>query len=267
MVDLGGSFPHSLRRHARWTTLAGAPAVVMHPDHDEGQTASLRVVPWVLWFHGRTVNKELDPGRYLRWLRAGIGCVAVDLPGHGERIDPLLQAPSRMLDVVRRAEAEIDAIVGGVRQLEGFDPDRIGLGGMSAGGMVSMVRLCRAHAFMGALLESTTGDWSARVAGAAWPMDLLRALNPIDHLAAWREIPVLAIHSELDQWVPIDGQRRFLDALRSRAVHPERIELLAFESTGAPFEHSGFGRMGAVAKDAGTAFWLRTFGIEIPPHD
>ncbi len=267
MVDLGGSFPHSLRRYARWMSLAGAPAVVMHPDHDEGASPTLRTLPWVLWFHGRTVNKELDPGRYLRWLRAGIGCVAIDLPGHGERLDPPLQAPSRVLDVVRRAEAEIDAIVGSMRQLDGFDPDRIGLGGMSAGGMVSMVRLCRAHAFMGALLESTTGDWSARVAGAQWPMDLVRALNPIDHLAAWREIPVLAIHSELDQWVPIDGQRRFLDALRSRAAHPEHIELLAFESTGAPFEHSGFGRMGAVAKDAGTAFWLRTFGIDAPPRD
>ena len=261
MVDLGGSFPHSLRRHAQWTTLAGAPAVVMHPDHDEGSSTARRVRPWVLWVHGRTVNKELDPGRYLRWLRAGIGCVAIDLPGHGERLDPPLQAPSRVLDVVRRAEAEIDAIVGSVRLLDGFDPDRVGLGGMSAGGMVSMVRLCRAHAFMGALLESTTGDWSSRVAGANWPMDLARALNPIDHLAAWREIRVLAIHSELDQWVPIDGQRRFLDALRSRAAHPEHIELLAFELTGAPFEHSGFGRMGAVAKDAGTAFWQRTFGL------
>ena len=261
MVDLGGSFPHSLRRHARWMPLAGAPAVVMHPDHDEGAAVPLRTMPWVLWFHGRTVNKELDPGRYLRWLRAGIGCVAIDLPGHGERHDPPLQAPGRVLDVVRRADAEIDAIVGSVRGLDGFDPERIGIGGMSAGGMVSMVRLCRPHTFMGALLESTTGDWSARVAGATWPMDLVRALNPIDHLAAWREIPVLAIHSELDEWVPIDGQRRFLDALRARASHPEHIELLAFESTGAPFEHSGFGRMGAVAKDAGTAFWVRTFGI------
>jgi len=66
--------------------------------------------------------------------------------------------------------------------------------------------------------------------------------------------------------VPIDGQRRFLDALRSRAVHQERIELIAFASTGAPFEHSGFGRMGAIAKDAGTAFWLRTFGLDAKPR-
>jgi dienelactone hydrolase len=261
MVDLRDSFPHSLRRHARWMRLAGAPCVVMHPDVDEGATAAAEMRPWVLWFHGRTVNKELDPGRYLRWLRAGIACVAVDLPGHGERGDAPLQAPARVLDVVRRAESEIDAIVGAVRALDGFDPDRIGIGGMSAGGMVSMVRLCRPHAFVGALLESTTGDWSARVAGANWPMDLVRALNPIDHLAQWREVPVLAIHSELDEWVPIDGQRRFLDALRARAAHPARIELLAFPHTGAPHEHSGFGRMGAVAKDAGTAFWQRTFGL------
>jgi alpha-beta hydrolase superfamily lysophospholipase len=263
MVDLGGSFPHSLRRHARWMRLAGAPAVVMHPDQGEDAPRPLRTMPWVLWFHGRTVNKELDPGRYQRWLGAGIGCVAIDLPGHGERLDPLLQSPNRVLEVVRRAEAEIDAIVGSMRQLDGFDPNRMGLGGMSAGGMVSMVRLCRAHAFMGVLLESTSGDWSARVGGANWPMDLVRALNPIDHLSGWREIPVLAIHSELDQWVPIDGQRRFLEALRARSAHPERIEMLSFPETGAPYEHAGFGRMGAVAKDAGTAFWQRAFGLMV----
>ena len=27
--------------------------------------------PTIIWIHGRTVSKELDPGRYLRWLRAG----------------------------------------------------------------------------------------------------------------------------------------------------------------------------------------------------
>jgi len=261
MVDLGGSFPFSLRRHARWMTLAGAPAVVMHPDHGDDSATTLRSVPWVLWYHGRAANKELDSGRYLRWLRGGMACVAIDLPGHGERLDPPLQEPRRVLEVVRHAEREIDAIVGSVRRLDGFDPDRVGLGGMSAGGMVSMLRLCRTHAFMGALFESTTGDWSDGVAGADWPSDLVRALSPIDHLSAWREIPVLAIHSELDQWVPIGSQRRFLDALRARAAHPELINMLAFESTGAPFEHSGFGRMGGLAKDAGTDFWSRTFGL------
>ena len=45
MVDLGGSFPHSLRRYARWMSLAGAPAVVMHPDHDEGASPTLRTLP------------------------------------------------------------------------------------------------------------------------------------------------------------------------------------------------------------------------------
>jgi len=33
--------------------------------------------------HGRTANKELDPGRYLRLIRAGIAVCAIDLPGHG----------------------------------------------------------------------------------------------------------------------------------------------------------------------------------------
>lgn len=259
MVDLRGSFPHSLRRHSRWMRLAGAPCVVMHPDHEDGSAALLRDRPWVLWFHGRTVQKELDPGRYLRWLRAGIACVAVDLPGHGERADPALQDASAILRAIGQAVDEIDGVVAETIALGGFAPERIGIGGMSAGGMVSMVRLCRPHPFSGALLESTTGDWSDRFVGVAWCEARARELDPSRHLEQWREIPVLAIHAERDEWVPIASQRRFLAALRQRAIHPDRIELLSFEETGAPFEHAGFGRMGAAAKDAGTAFWERVF--------
>ncbi len=261
MVDLGRSFPESLRRHSRWMPFAGAPCVVMHPDFDRDAPSALHTRPWVLWMHGRTVHKELDPGRYARWLRAGIACVAVDLPAHGERMIEAQQAASCTLDIEQQAAREVDGIVSAVRALDGFDPDRVGIGGMSAGGMAALLRLCRPHSFMGVLVESTTGDWSARVASTPWSAEVIDALNPATHLDEWIDLPVLAIHSERDEWVPISGQRSFLDALRARSERPERIALLAYPETGAPFEHSGFGRLGSHAKDAGTAFWARVFGL------
>ncbi|MCH8940394.1 MAG: hypothetical protein IIC27_04645 [Chloroflexi bacterium] len=60
--------------------------------------------------HGRTVEKELDPGRYLRWLRAGIATCTVDLPGHGERFEQALQHPEQAMEVVLRMLGEIDEI-------------------------------------------------------------------------------------------------------------------------------------------------------------
>ena len=82
MVDLAGQMPSMLKKQARWERIGNnaIPALIAHPDWD-----SVEPVPFVIWMHGRTVSKELDPGRYLRWIRAGFGVCAVDLPGHGER--------------------------------------------------------------------------------------------------------------------------------------------------------------------------------------
>ena len=231
------------------------PAVVMRPD-DRGDDP----LPFLLWFPGRTATKELDSGRYLRLVRKGVACVGIDLPGHGERFDHSLQEGAKTIEVVLAAAREIDAILSDLAAVGGLDMTRCAIGGMSAGGMVAMVRGCTAHPFCGMLLESTTGDWESQRQRAMYQQELVDAFNPITHLNAWRDIPVLAIHSELDAWVPIDGQRRFLEALRARSMAPERIAMHAYGETGAPHEHMGFGRMASDAKDRGSAFVAKCVG-------
>jgi dienelactone hydrolase len=260
MPDLNG-VPASLRRSARWLSLAGVPALVAHPDwHAESGGKPPNVVrsrPWLLWIHGRSVNKELDPGRYLRLLRAGIASVAVDLPGHGERREEWAQDIAHTLRMIRQMHDELDAVVDAVGDIDGFDRDRAALGGMSAGGMVSLARLCRPHRFVCAAVECTTGSWR-------WQTNLMRgdpgtlaSLNPIGHLDQWRPIPLFVLHNRLDEWVPIEGQEEFLAALAKRYPEPATIEFHAYDETGAPNEHAGFGRMGADAKDRLTAFLRR----------
>lgn len=253
MTNRHGQFPSSLQRASQWCRLVGGtvPAVVMRPDGAGGDP-----LPFLLWFHGRTVTKELDPGRYLRLIRAGIACVAVDLPGHGERLDLDLHEGARTLDVVVQAASEIDAVL---RELPamGLDTQRAVIGGMSAGGMTAILRGCSPHPFCGMLLEATTGDLESQRARAMYQASVVTRLNPIEHLAQWRDIPVLAIHCELDDWVAIEGQRRFMDALRARSARPETIELHAYSATGAPHEHMGFGKMALDAKERGTEFVRR----------
>lgn len=257
MIERFAQMPASLRANSRWQRLGESqtPAMLVHPDW------SLQFrVPVVIWMHGRTAHKELDPGRYLRWMRAGIGACAVDLPGHGERADPAMQEPSRSLDVIRQMLSEIDAIADALAGMERFDMSRMAIGGMSAGGMAALARLCRAHRFACASVEATSGSWMHRQPRAMFqsesPADVAR-LDPIQHLEGWQEIPLQAIHARHDEWVSIESQRSFVEALRSRYQDPSLVELVEYDRTGAPNEHAGFGSMAADAKDRQRDFLSR----------
>ncbi len=217
--------------------------------------------------HGRTVHKELDPGRYLRWLRAGIATCAVDLPGHGERFDSELQPADRAFDVVKLMIDEIDDVVDSLARMGVFDMQRVAIGGMSAGGMATLARLCRPHAFRCACVEATTGSWGHQAAPHAdremfrnVPGDAIAALNPIAHLDGWKEIPLQAIHARHDEWVPLAGQQAFIQALRAKYRDPSLIDVIIYDRTGAPNEHQGFGKLASVAKDAQRDFLERWLG-------
>ncbi|MCA9284039.1 MAG: alpha/beta fold hydrolase [Phycisphaerales bacterium] len=266
--------PTALRHRAHWTRLGAAatPVMLVHPDGvPSGGTGAaggaadaerLKPAPVVVWMHGRTVSKEIDPGRYLRWMRSGIAACAVDLPGHGERFDAALQAPEATLEVVERMVHEIDGLLAALAERPEFDLERVAIGGMSAGGMAALARLCRAHPFCAASVEATTGSWMWQRERAMFHPEIVARLNPIDHLDGWREIPLQAIHARYDEWVNVRGQEEFLHAVRRRYRKPELVELVAFERTGAPFEHAGFGRMSAPAKDEQLRFLKRWLGPE-----
>jgi dienelactone hydrolase len=260
MIERFAQMPSALRAQARWERFGPSriPVMLVHPDWNRAEPA-----PVVIWMHGRTANKELDPGRYLRWMRAsngGIGACAVDLPGHGERSDPQLDSPTRTFDIVKQMVGEIDEIVAALRKIPAFDPNRIAIGGISAGGRAALARLCRPHPFVCASVEATSGSWlhqRHREMFQGRSEAEINQLNPIAHLDHWREIPLQAIHSKGDEWVSIEGQQAFINALRQRYRSPSLIEFIQYEQTGAPGEHIGFGRMAADAKERQREFFAR----------
>jgi alpha-beta hydrolase superfamily lysophospholipase len=262
------ALPLSLRRMAKITTLGPtrAPALLAHPDWTT-PTAT------VMWFHGRTVSKELDPGRYSRLLKAGLAVCAIDLPGHGQRDDGRGADPAFSLAIIAEAVAEIDGIVAELTSIGGgvFDGSSLAIGGMSLGGMVALRRLCDEHPFTRALAESTTGAlaelYSGR-SGAAWPVShdpaKVAAVDPSAHLESFRPIPLLVLHSEADAVVPWASQAVFVERLRAHyaavGADAAMIEVKTWPKTGAPAEHAGFGVMSNEAKTLATAFLARGIG-------
>jgi dienelactone hydrolase len=247
--------PSALQRQSRTELIDDTiPVLLAHPDWSTS-------APVVLWFHGRTVHKELDPGRYLRWIRAGIAVCAVDLPGHGQRKIEGFDSVEKTLFVVQQAIEEVDRIVAYLQEprWEGvFDATRMAIGGMSAGGMVTLRRCCDPHPFVCATVESTSGDFSRMDYSQRYDRTLIESLDPSKHIDGWRPMPLLALHSEQDEWVPVEGIRGFVEKLRAQSPeHADEINLKTWPETGAPSEHAGFGRVANDAKNLQLAFLER----------
>lgn len=251
MIERFAQMPTALRAHARWDRLGPSriPVLLIHPDWNRNEQA-----PMVIWMHGRTAHKELDPGRYLRWMRAGIGACAIDLPGHGERLDPVLHDAAHMPHLIRQLMAEIDEIVEAMAEIRAFDMQRIGIGGMSGGGMAALARLCQPHPFRCASVEATTGALERQFPQAG---EAIADINPTAHLNEWREIPFQAIHSKGDQMIAHENQVAFIEALWRRYRDPSLIDFITYEQTGARAEHIGFGRFSPDAKDRQREFFRR----------
>ena len=87
--------------------------------------------------------------------------------------------------------------------------------------------------------------------------DEFNAVNPMNHLDSWRDIPVIAFHSRHDSWIPYETESEFIQAIKEQASHPQEIEFVSFDRTGAPDEHRGFGRESAFVKEMQLDFLAR----------
>jgi len=195
-------------------------------------------------------------------MRAGINICAVDLPGHGARFDETLQSPEAACEVVIQMSEEIDGILHALGSISTFNLDKAAIGGMSAGGIATILRLTEPHPFKATVIEAAMGQWRLsrhRKIFTHLSDEEFNSLNPIDHLEHWREIPLLAFHSRHDEWIPYAAQEEFISHLKQQYEKPEQIEFVTFDHTGAPKEHLGFGRESAFVKEIQVKFLARLF--------
>lgn len=270
------TLPTTLRNNTTFTRLGpDVPALIATPPEATTPT------PALLWMHGRTAHKELDNGRYLRLLRANIASIALDLPGHGERKQPGLDDHSLTPTVINQMLEELPEVLQDLKDNHpNIDTNRIIIGGMSAGGMVAARACYNAKDYPAAIraliMESSTGwlknlydsdietpdghlgkvNHTGEAAALVTHLDTRQQLD--QDPAPWPTIPVLALHSEADRTVPIICQQGFINTLKdiyqSRSEDPNQITLHTWPTTGAPFEHAGFGKVASEAKSLVTDF-------------
>lgn len=189
------------------------PAVLLVP---QAETPA----PGVLLLHGYTSRKEHMAdmvGRAL--LREGVASLAIDLPLHGDRSDPLqLQSARNPLAVVRLWRLALKDAALAVRYLGArpeVDAERMGVAGYSLGSFLT-VALAADEPRIRAVVLAAGGDLPAGTPLAT----VARAVaDPVRAVRKLKGRPLLMVHGKGDRTVRPDQAERLFAA----AAEPKEI--------------------------------------------
>jgi len=121
--------------------LGGAPALVVSTEDPD--TSAERGT--VLFYHGFSAGREVNHKELALLAEAGFAAVGIDAVGHGNRRDPDWDAKfgeggdweTHFLDLVRRSSAEVPTIIDALIVRGWAHRGRIGICGISMGGMIA----------------------------------------------------------------------------------------------------------------------------------
>lgn len=189
------------------------PAILLLPDE-------AAPVPAAVLVHGYSSRKEDVSGPVGRALLArGIGSLALDLPLHGTRVDPVQAQAARnplgLVRVWRQALADVRLGLGYVAARPEVDAGRIALVGYSMGSFLSVV-VAADDPTVRAVVLAAGGDLPEGTplgAVARMVADPVRAVQKLDGR------PLLMVHGRRDRTVLPEQAQRLFDA----AHEPKQI--------------------------------------------
>lgn len=183
----------------------------------------------VVYCHGNAANITLH-ARYVAWLpKRGYSVLAFDYRGYGRSEG----APSR--------EGTVDDAVAAIDFALARDPGRTLVFGHSLGGAVGVVAASRRSEVRAVVAESTFPSYRA-VARASVPLFGFMAgwfvpegLDPVTVVGELAPRPLLVIHGDADEIVPIELGRGLYD----RASEPKEFWSIAGADHFTPWVHLG----------------------------
>ena len=183
------------------------PAILLLP-------AGVARAPAALLLHGYSSRKEqMSDGAGRALLAEGIASLAIDLPMHGERGDPVqAQAMRNPLELRRKWHEGLDECALALRHLasrEDIDGERLAIVGYSLGAFVAVAVAARDESVK-AIVLAAGGDLPART-----PLSIVarKVADPVKAVRRLDGRPLLMVNGRRDETVrPDQAQRLFAAA-------------------------------------------------------
>jgi len=187
-------------------------------------------LPLVIVLHGLRSSKENYLETSYRLAQRGFRAVTMDLRMHGERDladvrDANLEASyvQTMLGIIEKSVGDVATVV------SHFGAQKAAIHGISLGGVISFAALLADPRIQVAAVAMGTPDWGGMLEMMGLtrqhPMfDTIDAMSPLSRASAIATRPLLMLHGDVDETVPIDGVRKLRQKLEP--LYREKAELL-----------------------------------------
>lgn len=214
------------------------PAIIFRPKEVK------KPIPTIIFYHGWSSNKELQRSRGFILSSVGYQVVLPDAVYHGERnalSDYGEEAALKYFwDVIFKNLEEFSIIEKELVSKYNANSERIAvmgnsMGGFTAGGIFThneqiktliVLNGCCAWEYFNNSIEIPPSEKIKIIEEKV--EEKVKDLEPINHLNALKDRPILLLHGDSDIMVPVEGQRIFYDKLSLMYKDKEKIKLIEY---------------------------------------
>lgn len=218
-------------------TIGEIPALLFRPNDSKG------LIPTIVFYHGWSSSKEGQRMRAFILTSLGYQVIIPDAIYHGERnaLGAYNEgsATKYFWDVIFQNIEEFRQILDEVVQNYQADPERIGVMGNSMGGMTAAGIFTHYHQTKALVVLNGSCAWqeSNKQFKQSLGIDIeakeleekVREMDPMNHLKALVDRPILLLHGEHDTVVPVSSQKIFYESLKPLQKDGEKLKIVTYE--------------------------------------
>lgn len=221
------------------------------PALEVTQVGAPMQLPMVILVHGWSGQKE--DILFLAYFLANNNyfVVSMDAVGHGERLRKEDWTPEALVDLIQQTAEDVNRVIAHYEGDERVDVERVGLSGISMGGVITYQYLSQVNKRIRAAVPMiATPDFTSLISARnsveilnmlglesqalvnETVLEMIRQLQPAQRMTEMISVPLLMLNGVNDPLIDLEGVRNFYQQVQPLYANPEEVQLIEYPGVG-----------------------------------